>query len=59
MPAVLGIKVITFTQALGILLLSKILFGGFKTAAAGANMEQWRMRYGKKIRQYDTGRKKI
>lgn len=27
--AVLGVKVITFWQALGILLLSKILFGGF------------------------------
>lgn len=25
-----GVKVITFTQALGILVLSKILFGGFK-----------------------------
>lgn len=30
LPAVLGVKAITFIQALGILLLSKILFGGFK-----------------------------
>ena len=30
LPAVLGVKVISFTQALGILLLSKILFGGFR-----------------------------
>ena len=30
LPAVLGVKVITFYQALGILVLSKILFGGFK-----------------------------
>jgi hypothetical protein len=30
LPAVLGVKVITFWQALGILVLSKILFGGFK-----------------------------
>ena len=29
LPAVLGVKVITFWQALGILVLSKILFGGF------------------------------
>ncbi len=29
LPAVLGVKAITFAQALGILLLSKILFGGF------------------------------
>ena len=29
LPAVLGVKVISFAQALGILLLSKILFGGF------------------------------
>ena len=29
LPAVLGVKTITYTQALGLLLLSKILFGGF------------------------------
>jgi hypothetical protein len=29
LPLVLGVKTITFWQALGILLLSKILFGGF------------------------------
>ena len=29
LPAVLGVSVITFWQALGILILSKILFGGF------------------------------
>lgn len=29
LPAVLGVKAITFWQALGILVLSKILFGGF------------------------------
>ena len=29
LPAVLGVKSISFLQALGILLLSKILFGGF------------------------------
>ncbi|RZS72174.1 hypothetical protein [Pseudobacter ginsenosidimutans] len=29
LPAVIGVKAITFWQALGILILSKILFGGF------------------------------
>ena len=29
LPAVIGVKTITFIQALGILVLSKILFGGF------------------------------
>ena len=29
LPAILGVKTISFIQALGILLLSKILFGGF------------------------------
>lgn len=30
LPAVLGVSTITFWQALGILILSKILFGGFR-----------------------------
>ena len=30
LPSVLGVNTITFWQALGILVLSKILFGGFK-----------------------------
>lgn len=30
LPAVLGVKAITFWQAMGILVLSKILFGGFR-----------------------------
>ncbi len=38
LPAVLGVKAITFIQALGILLLSKILFGGF----GGGNRGGWR-----------------
>jgi hypothetical protein len=37
LPAVLGVKAITFIQALGILLLSKILFGGF-----GGGGGRWR-----------------
>lgn len=48
LPAVLGIKVITFTQALGILLLSKILFGGFH-GGGRAKREQWRMKMQEKM----------
>ena len=39
LPVVLGVKVITFWQALGILLLSKILFGGF---GGGRHRGNWR-----------------
>lgn len=38
LPAVLGVKTISFIQALGILLLSKILFGGL----AGGRHRGWR-----------------
>jgi Ca2+/H+ antiporter, TMEM165/GDT1 family len=43
LPAVLGIKAITFIQALGILLLSKILFGGFGRRGGwhGGRHQQW------------------
>jgi hypothetical protein len=37
LPAVIGVKTITFVQALGILVLSKILFGGF-----GGGRGRWR-----------------
>ena len=37
LPAVTGVKAITFLQALGILVLSKILFGGF-----GGRGGRWR-----------------
>ena len=37
LPAVLGVKAITFLQALGILLLSKILFGGFGGKCGGGS----------------------
>ena len=35
MPAIFGLKVITFWQALGLLLLAKILFGGFHRHVGG------------------------
>ena len=46
MPALFGLHVITFWQALGLLVLSKILFGGFRGRGAGMHwrrrmMERW------------------
>jgi heme A synthase len=35
LPEVIGVKTISFVQALGILLLSKILFGGFRGGWGG------------------------
>ncbi|HVZ97964.1 MAG TPA: hypothetical protein VG847_13875 [Chitinophagaceae bacterium] len=50
LPAVLGVKAITFYQALGILVLSKILFGGFAKgrgwhAQRHAWKEKWRAKW--------------
>jgi len=45
MPAMFGLHAITFWQALGMLLLSKILFGGFHRHAGGG-----RGRWGREMR---------
>ena len=42
LPVVVGAKVITFWQALGILVLSKLLFGGFGNRRWGRGRYQWR-----------------
>ncbi len=43
LPAVLGVKAITFLQALGILVLSRILFGGFgRRGGWQGRRGQWR-----------------
>jgi hypothetical protein len=42
MPAVLGLKAITFIQALGLVVLSKILFGGFHRHGGGGGGRHWR-----------------
>jgi hypothetical protein len=42
LPAVLGVKAITFIQALGILLLSKILFGGFSGGRRWRGSHAWK-----------------
>jgi hypothetical protein len=52
LPAVLGIKTITFIQALGILLLSKILFGGGPRGGFGGRCGpggMWRMKMREKF----------
>jgi hypothetical protein len=42
LPAVIHVGVITFWQALGILLLSKILFGGFHGGGWRGGRERWK-----------------
>jgi hypothetical protein len=42
MPAIFAVRPITFWQALGLLVLSKILFGGFRPHAGGG--PRWRRR---------------
>lgn len=44
MPALFGLHLITFWQALGILILSKILFGGFRGGRGRFRDRTWRRR---------------
>jgi Ca2+/H+ antiporter, TMEM165/GDT1 family len=48
LPAVLHVGAISFWQALGILLLSKILFGGFHGGFKGGRRHQWKERMNEK-----------
>ena len=41
LAVVLPVKIITFWQALGIFVLSKILFGGFKKGFGGHRRHEW------------------
>jgi hypothetical protein len=43
MPGIFAIRAISFWQALGLLVLSKILFGGFRPYAGGGPRWRWRM----------------
>ncbi len=55
LPAVLGVKAITFAQALGIFILSKILFGGFKGGGGwGRKKQEWRMKMQDKWQNMST-----
>lgn len=50
LPEVIGVKTITFLQALGILLLSKILFGGFGRRGGWHNKHyQWKNKMQEKL----------
>lgn len=42
MPGLFGLHAITFWQALGLFLLSKILFGGFHRGGGGGGGRHWR-----------------
>lgn len=44
MPEIFGLHAITFAQAFGLLLLSKILFGGFRGLRPGFGRRGWQRR---------------
>ena len=46
MPAVFGLRTITWAQALGLLVLGKILFGGFHRHGGGCRGRGWKRRHG-------------
>ena len=45
MPALFGLRLITFWQALGLLILGKILFGGFRGRYGRRGPWHWRRRW--------------
>ena len=49
LPAVLGVKTITYLQAMGILVLSKILFGGFGGKRGGGPGRHWKNKIEEKM----------
>jgi hypothetical protein len=51
MPALFGLRAIGFLQALGLVLLSKILFGGFRGGPFGGPRAQWRHRMAERWEQ--------
>jgi Ca2+/H+ antiporter, TMEM165/GDT1 family len=48
LPAVIGVQTISFIQALGILLLSKILFGGFGRGGGFRRGHEWKQKMNEK-----------
>jgi hypothetical protein len=50
LPAVTGVKAISFFQAMGILVLSKILFGFNKGWGGGSRHYQWKQRMQEKLK---------
>lgn len=49
MPGIFGLRTISFWQALGLLILSKILFGGFRPYGGGGS--RWRRRMAERWEQ--------
>jgi hypothetical protein len=49
MPGIFAVKTITFWQALGLLVLSKLLFGGFRPSGGGSR--HWRRRMAERWEQ--------
>jgi hypothetical protein len=49
MPGIFAVRTITFWQALGLLVLSKLLFGGFRPSAGGSR--HWRRRMAERWEQ--------
>jgi hypothetical protein len=51
-PAIFGLKVISFTQALGLLVLSKILFGSFGGGGGwgGNRMQFWKNKMAERMK---------
>ncbi|MBS1495948.1 MAG: hypothetical protein JSU03_11140 [Bacteroidetes bacterium] len=50
LPVVIGVKTITYLQAMGILVLSKILFGGFRGRCGGGPGRHWKNKIEEKMR---------
>ena len=55
MPAVFGLRTITWVQALGLLVLGKILFGGFHRHGGGCRGRRWKDRHGGAMDGDDAG----
>jgi len=51
MPALFGLRAIGFLQALGLVVLSKILFGGFRGGPFGGPRGHWRNRMAERWEQ--------
>src|SRR3954452_22629601 len=49
MPGIFAVRTITFWQALGLLVLSKLLFGGFRPSSGGSR--HWRRRMAERWEQ--------
>jgi hypothetical protein len=45
MPNIFGLRAITFSQAIGLVVLSKILFGGFGGRGGGPGRNRWKERW--------------